>query len=151
MSSNLFSRYSFFVSNKSYMKSSLTTVFEKNIDKQMIQDQLLMEIELGTPSKNCQNYGICNMAPLKDHISIEPGTDRKSKGLISIYDKNYLEIDFFRYSLNKSTYLKFFRKDFFVVEEQFQFVNERYEFYIREGNYTIVEGRNSIMVIFNMN
>ena len=130
------------------MKGYTPGQFNKDISIETIKAQILMEIEFGSPSKKCKNYGICNMMPLRGESVIKPNLDKKSTGLVTIYENNHVEIDFFKYSLGSSTYLKFFQRNSFLIEEQFNFSRDKIEFSICEGEYLMIKSNNFIEIDF---
>ena len=122
-----------------------------NISKKIIC-QFVAEVEFGVLSNNCNNYGICSIAQVSPHKKLRPEKDRGAIGVISISDQNEVEIDFFKTTIRDQTYLWFFSRDKFLVQEDFLFKakdNDLVDFKIKRGIYQIMEGSSFIKVKFD--
>ncbi len=133
------------------MNHSCVFAISKDISYPLIKAQLFMEIEFGTPSKGCRNYGICNMTPLNPSCKIISLTGKKSWAIVTVHDHTHIEITFLRRSLNIRTYQRLFSGDSFLVEEDYHYKSHNTEgdyFSIFKGNYLILRYNDFINVVF---
>ena len=82
-----------------------------------IKFQFTAEVEFGMPSKKCNNFGICRIHPVaqyKENCNCRQG---KSLAVITIYNDDYIELDFLRYTISTSLYDKFFENGKFKIVE----------------------------------
>ena len=124
----------------------------KNEIKQ-IKTQLLMEIEFGTPSSGCQNFGICNMIPLEEEFIIKATDKKGSKAMLTVFVFDRIEIDFFKHSMNLHNIAKFFGGESFTVEESYAChikisEKEHLNFEIKNGHYPIIDCNTLLKVKF---
>ena len=106
--------------------------------------QFIAEVEFGIPSKDCRNFGICRI-----NIYGEYGNCKHAaQAIVSIFNQN-IELDFLKSTINSATYKKFFSKERFLVVEEFLYKKGNYSFYIRKGNYPIIENDSLIKVVFH--
>ena len=113
--------------------------------------QLIMEIEFGTPSSRCQNFGVCNITPFNKGYQVPIMPNGISLGLVTIYGLRKVEINFFKNSLTQYSYDRYFSSNYFLVEEDYKHPTQhnnskRILFEIKEGKYA-VENNNSLLKV----
>lgn len=125
-----------------------TAIQADKIKYPKIKYQFSAEIEFGMPSKECKNFGICRINPLRR------GPAESSKGnlaVVTLLETGDVEMAFLRDSLRPNSYEKFLAAEHFLVEEDYYFhsaENEAYNFTIKKGWHTIQERASLVMVNF---
>ncbi len=114
-----------------------------------ISAQFIGEITFGMPSKNCANFGICRIDIMGKEESKGSCTGKRSKGIISLFCKNYLEMDFLKHSMSMETINRYFSMPTFLVLEDYAFDYENFQIIIPKGEYPIMESNSMIKVIFH--
>ena len=115
-----------------------------------IKAQFLAEIEFGMPSRKCKNYGICNINPIRSEELSQRKNKAKAVALITLYNAEHVEFDFAKAYLSSADHEKFFKKETFLVNEDYVFEQDEKipsEFTVKKGSYKILESRTSIKVI----
>ncbi|NRB47211.1 MAG: hypothetical protein HRU41_06020 [Saprospiraceae bacterium] len=117
-----------------------------------IQYQMMADIEIGVPSKNCRNFGICHINPAPAFSGTVPQMqDRKALAILTVFSPKHLELDFLKQSMTTKTYVRFFSADYFLVEEDFTYstTDDYVSFTISRGEYEIWENGSLIKVVIN--
>ncbi len=117
-----------------------------------IQHQMIAEIEIGVPSKQCRNFGICHIHPApKLGETVPKMRDKRALAIVTIFHANHIELDFLKQSMTTQTYVQFFSSNQFLVEEDFTYSSTEKEvrFTISKGEYEIQENENLIKVVID--
>lgn len=127
--------------------------YQSMIPSPEIKTQFLAELEFGMPSKKCQNFGICNINPIR----WENLADYEQKGdtlaIVTLFLSNYVEVDFLRSSLSPETYQKFLAKGEFLIQEDYHFnqsTEKDFHFTVKKGSYRIYENSSLIKVVLRL-
>lgn len=121
----------------------------QKINKQKkIKTQFLAEVVFGRPSKDCINFGICRISIFKYPTSNCVCKGANTQAVVTIFEQNYIELDFLKASMSKTIYQKFFGRKKFIVEEDFLKETTNQRIYIAKGIYPIRENNTLIKVIF---
>ena len=121
-----------------------------------IKLQFFAGIELGVPSKDCRNFGICRITPVGE---LESPADRlgkrcgcnQCKGVITVLENNDVEISFLRKTITASDYNKYFVSGYFLVDEDHSFPGENGEpdqIQIQKGKYPVSIDTSLIKIAF---
>ena len=87
-------------------------------------EQDFVELMLGRPSANCKHFGICSLKRAKPisfkQLNLRSKTSLSSLfALASLKQGAYFELAFFRSSINKAVFKKYFANGIFRMEEPF--------------------------------
>lgn len=121
-----------------------------NLKYPKIKNQFLAEVEFGMPSKECRNFGICRITPIRGVVSPER---KRSQAIITLLNNNHLEMDFLKAFLSKKNYEKFLAKKKFLVEEDYHYSaneDQHLNFRILKGEYFIKERSSLISIVFQL-
>jgi len=113
-----------------------------------IKAQFLAAVVFGRPSKDCINFGICRIDSFAYPVSNRACKSADAQAVVTIFEQDYVELDFLKASLNKVAYQKFFTKKTFLIEEDFSQKTANQHIYIAKGLYPIREDNSTIKVIF---
>ena len=130
-----------------------------NFKDSPVNAQFIADVEFGVPSKNCKNFGICRINPIKDSNSLNKQekenecegckNSKAVKSVISILKNGVVKISFLRFFVTELKQTNHFEKGRFIVEEDFNFsMNEDVHFQIKKGIYAIRLSTAFITVIF---
>jgi len=120
-----------------------------------IKTQFLADVEFGILSKNCRNFGICRIIPVGSIQQVDEKKRCKTvsiKAIITLYNKKHVELDFLKFTISPQVYQKFFRDNYFLIEETFQdnfFADLNYHCTILPGKYETIETNGLIKIICN--
>jgi len=123
-----------------------------------IKLQFMAGIELGVPSKDCKNFGICRITPvgktnaLPNRSKEECGCGDQCRGVVTVLESNEVEICFLRKTINSADYSKYFMSGYFLVEEDHSFPDENNlpeQIQIFKGEYPVSIDASLIRVVFN--
>ena len=119
----------------------------------VLTKQLLLEVEFGMPSKNCQNFGICHINPASwNVIQADPNKQKLAKALLTVYDSGILEFDFFKNSLIQEKIDLYFNRNIFVIQEDFNWkctsTSGDFEIRIPKGEYQVFDFNSVLKVYF---
>ncbi len=121
-----------------------------NLKYPKIKNQFLAAIEFGMPSKECRNFGICQINPIRGMAFPEK---KKRKAIVTLLDNNQLEMSFLKASIPSKDYQNFLAKKDFLVEESYTFrdkVKLALSFRILPGRYSINEQSSLISITFQL-
>ncbi len=121
-----------------------------NLKYPKIKNQFLAAIEFGMPSKQCKNFGICTIAPIRGMVFSKK---KKRKAIVTLLDNDHLEISFTKTSISIKDYQKFLANKNFLVEEAYTFKdkeNQALSFRILPGSYFINEQASLFSITFQL-
>ena len=121
-----------------------------NLKYPKIKSQFLASIEFGMPSKECRNFGICRINPIRGVAFPEK---KKRKAIVTLLDNHQLEMSFLKTSISTRDYQKFLANKRFLVEEAYLFNNQEDQalsFKILPGRYFINEQSSLISITFQL-
>lgn len=118
--------------------------------------EVLAYVKFGVASKNCQNYGICEIKTVDNaqKYSLKKGQEALCR--ISVNSEKELKFSFLSESMLAENIQKYFGTGDFVVEEDIQLPNVVTDalgiipFVIKEGVYSVIKEERFIDVIFLM-
>ena len=121
-----------------------------NLKCPKIKTQFLAAIEFGMPSKECRNFGICRINPIRGVAFSEK---KKRRAIVTLLDNDHLEMNFLKASIPTEDYQKFLSNKKFLVEEAYTFNNQEDQtlsFKILPGRYFINEQSSLISITFQL-
>ena len=121
---------------------------QKINQEKKIKTQFLAEVVFGRPSKDCTNFGICRIDYFGSPTKNCNCKNADAQAIVSIFEQDYIELDFLKASLSKAVYQKFFAKKTFLIEEDYLQETAEQRIYIAKGLYPIKENNSLIKVIF---
>ena len=112
----------------------------------------VVEVEFGSPMKNCLHYGICR-------VSIPRAAGRKPCScwsMASVYplSDNLLQFVFDKNKMNKKAYDKYFKSGFFQIDDKYELPPEILyrigleKHVIKEGKYPVLIENEKIKITF---
>lgn len=115
-------------------------------------DSAIIEVEFGSPMKNCLHYGICRVTLPNANIG-----DRCPCLCIAIirpFEKDLIQFIFDKNKLPESTFKKYFKSGLFQVDDEYEIPKDILQkiklekFLIRKGQYPILADENHLKIIF---
>lgn len=111
-------------------------------------NQLFVEVKFGMASRNCDNYGVCQVDAIENLWEVENDTTcnchQKSRAIMSIDGLGNIELAFPKAPISKEIICKYFDKFFFTVGEDYQISDEIIKKYKIEGIPKILKGEYEI-------
>ncbi len=112
----------------------------------------LVEVEFGSPMKNCLNYGICRVNVLA--ASSQDRCPCRCLATVRAYEGGLVQFVFDKKSMTASTVEKHFKNGLFRVTDAYVLVSEvvakigRESFVVLPGIYSVLEEEGCLKVIF---
>ena len=118
-----------------------------------IKFQFTADITFGTPSKKCENFGICRIDPLglqKDSCC-QDCEHHRPQAIITVCNEFLIELAFLKFSVSPRDYITRFSNGIFVVEEAYIYADDHSEayFHITPGEYPIAEDGSFLRILFH--
>lgn len=110
----------------------------------------IVEVEFGSPLKNCLHYGICRVT-IPSNTLRQPCTCWCEATVYSL-DKNLLQFVFERNKMQEKTFDKYFKSGFFRVEDEYELPKKILlkvgleKFAIKKGKYPIFINDEKIII-----
>lgn len=133
-----------------------------NTKNTSVKFQFMADVELGVPSRQCRNFGICRVHPIGganlENRQLEVLNKKCTKrnpigGVVSVMESGNVEICFLKHHIDEMSYHKYFISGKFKVEEDFYFsksANSEEEFTIKKGSYPLTIGKTLITILFTV-
>lgn len=117
-----------------------------------IETQFVAEVEFGMPSKKCNNFGICRITPIGQAKKVCTSCSKTNKYVVvTVYNKDHIEMDFLRHSIDPDVYKRHFSTGKFLVEEDFMYdfvENKNHHFKVKKGSYYVIENSSMFKIVF---
>ncbi len=112
----------------------------------------IVEVEFGSPMKNCLHYGICRVTI--PAASAKKPCSCRSLATIQLLDKNLLQFVFDKNKMNHKTFEKYFKSGFFQVDDGYEMPSAILEkinlekYTIKNGRYPVLKNGDTLKVVF---
>jgi hypothetical protein len=115
-------------------------------------DSAIIEVEFGSPMKNCLHYGICRVNIPSAYIGERCSC--RSLAVIQNFGDGLVRFIFNKNKLTDSTHEKYFKKGIFQIDDEYEIPKDILQkiglekFLIKKGLYPILIERHILKIIF---